>query len=130
MSKFGQLKNPIKAAPLRDESIARRVLAYIQGHSPCSFAEMADSLAMTKHCITTACAYLKKRNEVHRTPKRMWVYGPEPRAEAPKVERYIPPNMDHSSVKHWTADVPAERLVAFKLPSLVNGKPVYPKEPS
>ena len=127
MTMRGQLKTKIKSAPTSENSNVQRALAYIRDHSPCSSAAMAEALGLTKHHATNTCNWLKTQNKIHRY-ERLWLYGPAPKVEsAPKVERYIPPTMKPGSMRHWTEDVPAERLVAFKLPSLVNGRRVYPK---
>ena len=52
--------------------------------------------------------------------------APVPCAPTPKAERYIPGPLEPGS--HWSANLPPERLAAFKLPSRDFDGLHYPKD--
>lgn len=101
-----------------------RVLAFLKLNGPSNTAEIAEQLDMPLSVTMDSCRTLTDKNQIHRSSSMLWTLGPLP--APPRVERHVPGPLEPA--KHWTADIPPERLAAFKLPSRELGRLVYPKD--
>ena len=111
------------AKPKKGRGTHVRVLAFLKLNGPSNTAEIAEELNMAVSIAMDSCRTLTEKNKIHRSSNTLWTLGPPP--PPPKAERHIPGPLEPT--KHWTTDIPPERLAAFKLPSVEMGRRVYPK---
>lgn len=118
-----------------NKGITTTILKFIKDNPGAKLSDITLNTNYTQAQVSNALDRLAQKQQIMALDKdgreNRWVCAmalkdPVASSTQPR-DRYVPPNMDIQ--KHWTHQtyIPPERLLAFKLPSIVSGERVIPK---